>query len=106
MFQLLECFFSKCSDFNLKLNSAKTLLFKSKVDFLGSEISDIGIRPVESKLKIVRNMMSPDKAAKPYDHLSFVLGFLSFMRKHIPNFAELLHLYTLSCLKNCFSGQN
>ena len=49
-------FFSRCSEFNLKLNPASKLSFKSEVEFLGSELSDIRIRPTESKLKTVKKI--------------------------------------------------
>ena len=38
MFILLECLLSKYSEFNLKLNPSKSFSFRSKVNYIGSEL--------------------------------------------------------------------
>lgn len=89
MFELLECFFERCSLYNLKLNPEKSIFFQPEIEFLGYTMSKDGLSPAKSKMKIIAELISPPDAKKPQDHLYYCLGFFSFNKKFIPNFAHL-----------------
>ena len=69
----------------LKLKAKKCDLFKDSVTFLGHQITQEGITPVDDKLEVIKKM-APPKTAKD---LRLALGFFSYYRLFIPNFASL-----------------
>ena len=70
---------------NLKLKPEKCNLFRKSVRFLGHVISDKGIQPDPDKLKSVREWPVPTGK----DEVRSFLGFLSYYRRYVKNFALL-----------------
>ena len=68
---------------NLKLKPSKCKLFQRSVSFLGHTISAEGIAPKADKISAVRNWPVPKSAQE----LQQFLGFASFYRRYIPDFA-------------------
>ena len=68
---------------NLKLKPSKCKLFQRSVSFLGHTISAEGIAPKADKISAVRNWPAPKSAQE----LQQFLGFASFYRRYIPDFA-------------------
>lgn len=71
---------------NLKLKPSKCLFGASRVIFLGHEISNEGIRQDPAKLRAIQKLPSPTDVAG----VRRWLGFVSYYRKFLPNFARLV----------------
>ena len=70
---------------NLKLKPEKCNLFRRSVKFLGHVISEDGIQPDSDKLKSVRTWPVP----KAKEEVQSFLGFVSYYRRYVQNFASL-----------------
>jgi hypothetical protein len=70
---------------HLIAKKSKCELFTTNTTFLGFQLSDRGIRPLEDKIAAVRDFPVPDTAKKA---MSF-LGFASFYRRFIPKFSVI-----------------
>ena len=70
----------------MKFNMKKTQLKKSEVFYMGTRISDDGMRPDEAKIKAIVNMPEPtDK-----DGVRRLVGMLNFLSPFIPNKAAII----------------
>ena len=69
----------------LKLSPKKCQLFKKSVHFLGHVVSDKGIATDPNKTQIVKQWLVPTDGTQ----LKSFLGFASYYRQFIPNFAAI-----------------
>ena len=89
----LEQVLNKLQGANLKLKPRKCTLFAKEVEFLGHVVSEAGIKTDPRKTEVVSNWPTPDNV---HEVRSF-LGFCSYYRRFIPQFAEVakpLHCLT------------
>merc|ERR1711895_15649 len=69
----------------LRLKPSKTKLFCTSVTFLGHVVSQDGVKPMDDRLHVIRNVQIPKNAKE----LRSVLGFFSYYRAFVPDFAHL-----------------
>lgn len=69
---------------NLRLNINKCEFFKTRLTFLGYEISPEGIRPPQDRIKAINEFQEPRNSTE----LRRYMGCLNFFRQMIPKFAE------------------
>ena len=81
----LELILDKLMSSNMKLMPKKCEFLKSEVKFIGLTISQDGIRINEDRIKAVKEI-APPRTVKEAQQ---VMGFLSYNRKFVKNFAEL-----------------
>ena len=74
----------KCQEAGLTLSKQKSVFCKSRVDFLGHELTNEGIRPKSDKLVAVERMLEP----KDKREAERFLGFVTYLAKFIPNLAK------------------
>ena len=89
----LEQVLNKLQGANLKLKPWKCTLFAKEVEFLGHVVSEAGIKTDPRKTEVVSSWPTPDNV---HEVRSF-LGFCSYYRRFIPQFAEVakpLHCLT------------
>lgn len=77
----LDKVFERFSQFGISINLSKCCFGSSKIEYLGHEVSKDGIRPLDSKIEIIKNYPKP----KTVDELRRFLGMVNFYRSHIPN---------------------
>ena len=82
--------FKRLREFNLKLKPKKCQLFRTKVEYLGHEISADGIRPCPAGLVTLHDWVMPTDL---HGVRSF-LGFCSYYRKFIPDFSDIAYPLT------------
>lgn len=82
---LLNKFFDLVRKANLKLKSEECLLGASSCLFLGHLLSATGIKQDPRKMAAIKNLASPKDAQESRR----ALGFLSYYRKFLPQFAVL-----------------
>ena len=85
--QRLDLVFQILEKANLKLKPSKCKLLRHSVNFLGHTISAEGIAPKDEKIKAVRDWPVPKTVAE----LQTFLGFASFYRRYIKDFATIAH---------------
>ena len=81
----LKQVFQKLREANLKIKLKKCTFFKSSIKFLGHKVDKNGISIHEDHLEPIKNYPVP-KCKKDIQKL---MGFLSFFRSYVPNFAEI-----------------
>ena len=81
----LELILDKLLSSNMKLMPKKCDFLKREVRFIGLTISQEGIRINEDRIKAVKDL-APPRTVKEAQQ---VMGFLSYNRKFVKNFAEL-----------------
>lgn len=82
----LESVFERLEQYGLKLKSSKCSFFRNKVKYLGHVISSAGIETDPAKTEAVRDWPVPTDLAS----LRTFLGFASYYRKFVPNFARMV----------------
>jgi hypothetical protein len=82
----LESVFERLEQYGLKLKSSKCSFFRNKVKYLGHVISSAGIETDPAKTEAVKNWSVPTDLAS----LRTFLGFASYYRKFVPNYARLV----------------
>ena len=83
---------SRLKSYNVRVNSSKSIFFERKVNFLGHEISDLGIKPSKEKTKDLMNARIPGNLTE----LRSFIGFVNYYRNFVPNMAKILYpLYHL-----------
>ncbi|XP_066958547.1 uncharacterized protein [Macrobrachium rosenbergii] len=70
----------------------KCIFRKEKIDFLGHEISPVGVRPTVSKVKAIEKFPEPQNIKA----LQEFLGMINYYRRFIPNVAQIMYPLT-SC---------
>ena len=78
--------FQRLSDHGIVINPAKSVLGVSELDFLGHRVSAEGIRPLEEKVRSIRDFPQPTSVRK----LREFLGLINFHHRFIPNCAAIL----------------
>lgn len=85
--------FEKLAAAGLKLKAKKCTLFAQSVEYLGHVVSEHGISTDPKKTEVIRKWPRPNNVTE----LRSFLGFCSYYRKFVPNFAVLakpLHVLT------------
>lgn len=94
----LECYDRVCQVLsrliahNIQVNFGKCQFFKSKVEYLGHEVSALGISPCKSKVEGIAKMPPP----KDLSALRSFLGAVNFYGKFLKDLQT--HLHPLYCL--------
>ncbi|MCP3888118.1 MAG: hypothetical protein GY702_04500, partial [Desulfobulbaceae bacterium] len=79
---------------NMKLKPKKCELFRTRVEYLGHEVSDKGIKPSSKKVEVLQNWPVPTNQTE----VRTFLGFCSYYRRFIESFAAIAKpLYDLTC---------
>ena len=73
------------ADASLKLNLPKCSFLKSKLEYLGHEISGDGVQPGDKKMQVVINFTPPENV---HGARQFV-GLASYFRKFVQNLQSL-----------------
>ena len=82
---ILRKVLARARDRNVKFNLDKLQLRVNSVKYLGTIVSDEGIKPDPAKVSAIVNMPLPnDKAA-----LRRLLGMVNFLASHVPNLATI-----------------
>ena len=84
-FKLLRLVLQAHRESGIKLNPEKTCLFRSKVEYLGYEVSKEGIKLIPGYVDKVLNWPTP-KTGK--EQAAF-LGFTNYYREFLPDFAKM-----------------
>lgn len=82
--QNLKMVMSRLQQFGILLNEAKCAVNVSQLEFLGHELSDKGIRPMESKISAIKSFRKPNNIAE----LRSFLGLITYVGRFIPHLAE------------------
>ena len=77
--------FTRLREATLRLHPQKTLIGLRRVPFLGMTLSDKGLEVDESKIERLRNWKEPGNLSL----LRNFLGFTSYLRKFVPNYAGI-----------------
>jgi hypothetical protein len=84
MFALLDIVLERLDEGGLSLNPQKCILFCSRVEFLGNEITPEGIRVLPAHIDSIQRLKVPQT---PKDLRSF-LGACQFVSVYVPHYAE------------------
>ncbi|XP_077972709.1 uncharacterized protein LOC144427401 [Styela clava] len=76
---------NECRKNNIGLNSEKLQFKQRKVEFYGHSLSDKGIQPSEDKLRVIKNIKSPENAKE----LLPILGMITYLNRFSTKIAEL-----------------
>ena len=89
----LEKVFLILANNGLKVNFEKCDFFKEEVELLGHTLSTKGIKPMNSKIKVIANWLPPSNLKQ----LRSFLGAIGYYRKFISHFAQIAKpLYDLT----------
>ena len=83
----LDAVFSRLRQANISLKASKCMIAMQKVDFLGYELSNEGIRP-QTRLTDAIKGFQPPKSKK---ELKSFIGLVGFYRHFIRDFADISH---------------
>lgn len=81
---------------NLKLNLSKCSFLQNEINYLGYEISSVGMRPGKAKIQSVVDFPHPENV----HNVRQFLGLVSYFRKFIQGFAQLAYPLTKLLKKN------
>ena len=84
--QHLRSVFERLQDHGVVINPAKCELGVTQLQFLGHQIDSQGIRPLEDKVRVVREFPQPTTQRK----LREFLGFVNFYHRFLPHAAHIL----------------
>ena len=89
----LQLVFDRLALAGLTLKASKCQLFRSSVSFLGHTISSEGIKPDQSKLKVIADWPTPSNIKE----VRSFLGLVNYYRRFIPSLANIADpLYRLT----------
>ena len=77
---------ARLNSHNLQIKLEKCRFFQSNVEFLGHELSKDGIKPLESRVKAIRDFPRPDTVTS----MRNFLGMVNYCRRFIPNLSVTL----------------
>lgn len=81
----------KFREHNLTLKISKYSFFKSRIDYLGREVSEEGVRPGEGKVRALAQISAPTTTIK---RIRQFLGLTNYFRKFIQGYATLMEPLT------------
>ena len=84
--QHLQQVFQRLSDYGILINPSKCLFGVDSLEFLGHHVSSKGIRPVNTKVEVIRKFPQPTTAR----HLREFIGLINFYHRFIPHCAQIL----------------
>ncbi|XP_049874146.1 uncharacterized protein K02A2.6-like isoform X1 [Pectinophora gossypiella] len=70
---------------NVQLNEKKCIFNRSKIDFLGHELSSEGIKPLDKYIKSIASFREPQNV----EEIQSFLGLVNYIGKWIPNLATV-----------------
>lgn len=77
--------FKRMKEYGVLVNTAKCVFGASEVTFLGYQISEAGTKPLEAKVKAIKDFPQP----KTVRQLRRFLGMVNFYRRFLPNAATI-----------------
>lgn len=77
----LEEVFKRFDEYGITINSAKSIFGQEKIEFLGFEVSQQGIKPLKERTEAITNFPKP----RTVEQLKRFLGMINFYRAHMPN---------------------
>jgi transposase InsO family protein len=89
---------------NLTLKLSKCSFFRTKIDYLGREISEEGIRPGQTKIDAILRMDVP----RSVKHVRQFLGLSGYFRKFVQNYASVVEPLTRLLKRDfqwCWGGE-
>lgn len=90
----------RLNKYNVRVNERKCKFFLDKINFLGFEISGVGIHPYKEKVEAILKAPCPTDITQ----LKSFLGLLNYYGRFIPNLSSELHvLYELLKKDNDFN---
>lgn len=91
--------FQRLRNYGVIINPTKCCFGATHLQFLGHHIDRDGIRPLDSKVEVIRDFPLPTSHRK----LREFIGLVNFYRRFLPHATDLLHPLT-QLLGNCTSG--
>lgn len=79
----MQLIFDRLQKYNLTIDPSKVQLFKNKIDVLGYEVSEKGIRPADANVKKIKEFKRPTSIKQ----VKSLLGLLNFFRHLIKDYA-------------------
>lgn len=76
--------FERLKEFSLRLNLDKCIFGVSEIEFLGFKVDKDGIRPLDDKVKAIRDFPRPETVVE----LRRFLGLVNFYRRSLPQAAK------------------
>lgn len=80
----LRLLFTRLNQYGIVININKCIFGQQEISFLGFTINKFGIKPLESKVSIIRNFPQPTTISA----LKRFLGMINFYRRFIPHAAH------------------
>ena len=84
--QHLRLVLERLSEYGILINPAKCVLGVAHLEFLGHHVDSQGIRPLEQKVRVIRDFPQPTTQRK----LREFLGLINFYHRFIPGCADTL----------------
>ena len=81
----LHAVLKRCRGVDLKLNTKKTTIGQTEVDYVGHRITSKGLKPSGKRVKSILEMRNPENLAE----LETILGMIGYLAKFIPSLSEL-----------------
>lgn len=86
-FQIIEQVLTRLEDAGLKIKIEKCNFLKSKITYLGHELSRHGVKALKSKIEAVEKFPTPTKT----ETVRSFLGLTGYYRKYIKGYADIAH---------------
>ena len=88
-YESLECneraFFTRCREWNLKLNKDKVKLAQTNVQFMGHLLTPEGLKPDPRKIEAIVALPEPEDVTA----LKRFLGMVNYLSKFMPHLSEM-----------------
>ena len=78
-------FFTRCREWNLKLNKDKVTRAQSIVPFMGHQLTPEGLKPDSAKIEAITAMPEPENVTA----LKRFLGMVNYLSKFMPHLSEM-----------------